>query len=135
MMRKNSKGVSTESLQKNQKREIVTMKISSRNVLEGTVKTLVHHDMHTEVTVELPGGQEIVSVVTNASAQRLGLTEGMAVHAIVRASRWLTIGDVFFFLKRVFSFFFCVCYWFSYVLLCLYIFLKYNLTNGGQGNR
>jgi molybdopterin-binding protein len=62
------------------------MKISSRNVLEGRVKKLVHHDMHTEVTVELPGGQEIVSVVTNASAQRLELAEGMTVQAIIRAS-------------------------------------------------
>ena len=62
------------------------MKISSRNVLEGRVKKLVHHDVHTEVTIELPGGQELVSVVTNASAHRLELAEGMTVNAIIRAS-------------------------------------------------
>lgn len=62
------------------------MKISSRNVLDGTVKKLSHHEVHTEVTVGLPGGQEIVSVVTNASAQRLGLVEGARVHAIIPAS-------------------------------------------------
>lgn len=62
------------------------MKISSRNVLEGRVKKLIHHDMHTEVTVELPGGQEIVSVVTNASSQRLELSEGMSINVIIRAS-------------------------------------------------
>jgi molybdopterin-binding protein len=62
------------------------MRISSRNVLDGTVTKLSHHELHTEVTVALPGGQEIVSVVTNASAQRLGLGEGTPVHAIVPAN-------------------------------------------------
>jgi len=62
------------------------MKISSRNVLEGTVTKLVHHEVHTEVTLELAGGQELVSVVTNASAERLELAEGMTVRAIIRAS-------------------------------------------------
>ncbi|HLA83373.1 MAG TPA: TOBE domain-containing protein [Thermoguttaceae bacterium] len=61
------------------------LKVSSRNVLEGTVKHLASHDQHTEVTVELPGGQEIVAVVTNASVHRLGLDEGTSVHAFVPA--------------------------------------------------
>ncbi|MBN2215920.1 MAG: TOBE domain-containing protein [Pirellulales bacterium] len=64
----------------------MTLKISSRNCLEGTIRHLDRHATHTEVTIELPGGQEIVSVVTNASAHRLGLSEGMTVEAIIPAN-------------------------------------------------
>ncbi|MBN1910297.1 MAG: TOBE domain-containing protein [Pirellulales bacterium] len=62
------------------------MKISSRNVLEGTIIQLVHGGVHTEVTFELPGGQRIVSMITRASAQRLGLSEGGPVRAVIKAS-------------------------------------------------
>ena len=40
------------------------MKLSARNVLKGTVKTITEGAVNTEVVVELPGGQEIVSVIT-----------------------------------------------------------------------
>ncbi len=62
------------------------MKISARNVLKGTVKTLNPGAVNTEVVVELPGNQEIVSVVTKASAERLGLAVGKEVHVIIKAS-------------------------------------------------
>jgi molybdopterin-binding protein len=62
------------------------MKISARNVLKGKVKSLTDGAVNTEVVVELPGGQEIVSVVTKASAERLGLSKGKQVYAIIKAS-------------------------------------------------
>jgi len=62
------------------------MKISSRNVLAGTVKHIHYGQIQAEVTVELPGGQEIVSVITKASADRLELAEGKKVTAIIKAS-------------------------------------------------
>jgi len=52
------------------------MKISARNVLRGKIKSLTHGAVNSEVVVELPGGQEIVSVITKASAERLALTQG-----------------------------------------------------------
>jgi molybdopterin-binding protein len=38
------------------------------------------------VTVELPNGLEIVSIITKESAERLNLTVGKEVYAVVKAS-------------------------------------------------
>jgi molybdopterin-binding protein len=62
------------------------MQLSARNVLKGTVKSVVHGAVHSEVTVRLPGGQEVVSVITKSSAERLKLVEGKEVFAVVKAS-------------------------------------------------
>jgi molybdopterin-binding protein len=62
------------------------MKLSARNVLKGKIKSLSEGAVNTEVTLELPGGQELVSVITKASAKRLGLSPGKDVHAIIKAS-------------------------------------------------
>jgi molybdopterin-binding protein len=69
------------------------MKISARNVLKGKVKALTQGPVSTEVVVELPGGQEIVSVITTASAQRLDLREGKEVYAVIKASSVLLAAD------------------------------------------
>ena len=42
--------------------------------------------MNTEVTVERPGGAEVVSIMTKASAERLQLAPGMEVYTVVKAS-------------------------------------------------
>ena len=62
------------------------MKISARNVLKGKVKKVEHGAINSEITVELPGGTAIVSVITKASAQSLGLKEGQDVYAIIKAT-------------------------------------------------
>lgn len=62
------------------------MKISARNLLEGRVKSVKHGAVNSEVVVDLPGGQTIVSVVTKSSAQSLKLKRGARVYAVVKAS-------------------------------------------------
>ena len=62
------------------------MQLSARNVLKGTVKSIAHGAVNSEVTIQLPGGQELVSVITKSSAERLGLAEGKEVCAVVKAS-------------------------------------------------
>ena len=62
------------------------MQISARNVLKGTVKSVNHGAVNSEIVVELPGGQELVSIITKSSAERLGLAEGKEVCAVVKAS-------------------------------------------------
>ena len=62
------------------------MQLSTRNVLEGTVKQVVHGAVNSEVTLAIAGGQEIVSVITKASAERLGLAEGKKAYALIKAS-------------------------------------------------
>ncbi len=62
------------------------MNISARNVLKGTVKQIKTGVVNDEVTIELPGGAEIVSVITRSSAESLGLAEGKEVYAVIKAS-------------------------------------------------
>jgi molybdopterin-binding protein len=62
------------------------MKISARNVLQGVVKSVTHGAVNSEVVVELPGGAEIVSVITKTSAESLGLVAGKDVYTVIKAS-------------------------------------------------
>lgn len=69
------------------------MKLSARNVIKGTVKEVRHGAVNTEVTVELPGGMEIVSIITKESAENLGLADGKEVYAVIKASNVLLAVD------------------------------------------
>ena len=62
------------------------MKISARNTLKGVVKRIEQGAVNTEVTIELPGGIEIVSIITKRSVADLGLAVGKPAHAVVKAS-------------------------------------------------
>jgi molybdopterin-binding protein len=62
------------------------MKISARNTLKGKVKQIEEGAVNTEVTIELPGGVEIVSIITKKSASGLGLAKGKDVYAVIKAS-------------------------------------------------
>mgnify|MGYP005841336491 CR=1 FL=1 len=62
------------------------MKVSARNVLKGTVKRISAGAVNDEVVVELPGGQEIVAMITKASAEGLGLAVGKPAYAVIKAS-------------------------------------------------
>lgn len=62
------------------------MKISARNVLKGTVVNIELGAVNAEVTIELPGGQQLVSIITKHSAERLGLAVGKQAYAVVKAS-------------------------------------------------
>ncbi len=62
------------------------MKISARNTLKGRVKQVDQGAVNSEVTVELPGGLEIVSIITKKSAADLGLVKGKEVYAVIKAS-------------------------------------------------
>jgi molybdopterin-binding protein len=62
------------------------MKISARNVWKGKVKSVIEGLVNDEVVVELPGGHEVVAVVTKTSAQNLGLGKGKDVFAVIKAS-------------------------------------------------
>ena len=62
------------------------MRISARNTLKGKVKQIIEGAVNSEVTVELPGGVEIVSIVTKKSVADLGIIKGKDVYAIIKAS-------------------------------------------------
>ncbi len=62
------------------------MKISARNVLKGKVKTVKDGMVNSEVVIELPGGQEVVAVITKTSAGSLGLSPGRDAYAVIKAT-------------------------------------------------
>ena len=62
------------------------MKISARNILKGRVIKIVRGAVNAEVTLELPGGIQVVSIITLSSADSLGLKEGKEAYAVVKAS-------------------------------------------------
>lgn len=70
------------------------MKLSARNVLKGTVVKVVRGAVNSEVTIRLEGGNtEVVSIITNASVEGLGLKEGVAAYAVIKASSVMVAVD------------------------------------------
>ena len=61
-------------------------KVSARNLLCGTADRVVHGPVNAEVTVVLPGGSVLTSIITDESAKRLSLAKGDHVCALVKAS-------------------------------------------------
>ncbi|MBE7421367.1 MAG: nitrogen fixation protein NifQ [Zoogloeaceae bacterium] len=61
-------------------------KISARNRLAGTVSRVQAGAVNSEVVIELPGGGAIASIITNESADRLGLKVGTKASALFKAS-------------------------------------------------
>ena len=62
------------------------VRVSARNVLKGRVSQVAAGAVNTEVTVELPGGAQVVAIITKSSAETLGLREGKDVFAVIKAS-------------------------------------------------
>ena len=69
------------------------MKLSARNVLKGKVIKIVRGAVNAEVTVLLPGGEQIVSIITMASVETLGLKEGGEAYAVIKASNVMIAVD------------------------------------------
>lgn len=62
------------------------MKISARNVLPGTIVSIVRGPMTTEVTLEIAPGVQIVSTITSNSAESMQLKEGGKAYGVIKAS-------------------------------------------------
>jgi molybdate transport system regulatory protein len=64
----------------------MTMKISARNQLPGTVTSVEHGAVMSTVVIRLEGGQEVVAAITKDSAEGLELAEGAAVIAVIKST-------------------------------------------------
>jgi molybdate transport system regulatory protein len=62
------------------------MRISARNQLAGKVQHVTKGAVNAEVALILPGGETVISIITNSSIDSLGLAPGNAVSAIIKAS-------------------------------------------------
>ena len=69
------------------------MKISARNILKGTVKKIVAGSVNSEVTIGLPGGQEVTSIITKSSVEKLGLAIGKPAYAVIKSSEVMIAVD------------------------------------------
>ena len=69
------------------------MKMSARNVLKGKVIKVTEGAVNTEVLLELPGGDQVVSIISKESATKLGLKSGKAAYAVIKASNVMIAVD------------------------------------------
>ncbi len=69
------------------------MKISARNMLKGKVKQINSGAVNSEIIIELPSGETIVSIITKESVKSLGLKKGTDVYAVIKASNVMVAVD------------------------------------------
>jgi len=69
------------------------MKLSARNQLGGTIKSVVPGAVNSEVTLEIGNGVDVIAVITSESVERLDLAVGKRAYAIVKASDVLIATD------------------------------------------
>jgi molybdate transport system regulatory protein len=62
------------------------MALSARNRLTGEVTDVDTSRPTAEVTVETEGGKTVAAVITSDSVDRLGLSEGETVDAVIKAT-------------------------------------------------
>jgi molybdate transport system regulatory protein len=62
------------------------LRLSTRNQLPGTVKSVTTGAVNAEVVLSLAGGDEITAIVTYGSVETLGLAAGKAATAAFKAS-------------------------------------------------
>ncbi|HEY9623095.1 MAG TPA: molybdopterin-binding protein [Crinalium sp.] len=62
------------------------VQISARNLLRAKVKRIVKGNVNAEVILAIAPGVELVSIVTRASADKLGLKKGKEVFAVIKSS-------------------------------------------------
>ncbi|MBD3235968.1 MAG: transporter [Candidatus Eisenbacteria bacterium] len=62
------------------------MRLSARNVLRGTIKSIEIGAVNAELTVEIGAGLEITSIITRKSCESLGLAEGREAHVVIKAT-------------------------------------------------
>ena len=69
------------------------MKLSARNVLKGTVKTIEAGMVNAEVVVDIAPGLEMASIITKKSCKELGLKVGGKAYVVVKASNVMIATD------------------------------------------
>jgi molybdopterin-binding protein len=69
------------------------MKLSARNVLKGKVISVQRGAVNAEVILQLPGGEQVVSIITNTSVDSLDLKEGKPAYAVIKASNVMLAVD------------------------------------------
>ncbi len=69
------------------------MKISARNVFKGKVAEVKPGKVNAEVILTIPGGLQVVSMISKESAAHLGLKKGKTAYAVIKASSVMVAVD------------------------------------------
>ena len=69
------------------------MKISARNQLNGTVRSVTEGSVMAEVVVDVTGGHQLVAAITAESARQLGLAPGTTVVAVIKSTEVMLAVD------------------------------------------
>jgi len=69
------------------------MKVSARNLIPGTIKSLTLGPVNAEVVIEVSPGIEVVSVITKHSVEAMDLKVGSVVKAMIKASNVMVVTD------------------------------------------
>lgn len=72
----------------------LSMQISARNQISGTVELIEHGKINAEIFIKLKSGYTLVSVITNTAANNLNLKIGDEVVAIFKSSTVLITTDI-----------------------------------------
>ena len=70
------------------------MRTSARNQFEGQVVEVMNGAVNDQITLRTKDGLDLVAIITHGSAASLGLTQGKAAFALVKASSVLVMVDV-----------------------------------------
>jgi molybdopterin-binding protein len=62
------------------------MKLSARNNLKGTVKSIDEGIITSKVVLDLGNGNEVVSIISKDSIADLGLKVGAEAHAVIKST-------------------------------------------------
>jgi len=69
------------------------MKLSARNIFKGKVVRIVKGAVNSEVTLELPGEIQVISIITNQSVKSLRLKKNVNAYAVIKASNVMIAVD------------------------------------------
>ena len=72
----------------------ISMKVSARNVLAGTITKITKGAVNSEVALSLTGGTPLIAVITNGAVENLALKEGASAYAIIKASSVMVGSDL-----------------------------------------
>ena len=62
------------------------MKLSARNQVKGTVKSVTKGQTTAHVEIEIAGGAIVTASITNEAVDELGLKTGQGAYAVIKAS-------------------------------------------------
>ena len=69
------------------------MKISARNVVKSKVVKVTHGAVNSEIVLEIPGGVQVVAIITTQSAETLNLAQGSDAYAVIKATNVMIAVD------------------------------------------